>query len=429
MRMSNLLPGLRALEDNAGTMTDKDGRYSLKIADGVKRLEFSMLGYTKIVKSLGDKTVVNVKMTEQDKRLSEVVVIGYGAVSKKDLTGAVGQVNVEDLAKAPVGSFAEALAGRVSGVQVSSVDGQPGAENSIIIRGANSLTQNNSPLFVVDGIPMEDFDPASLSAEDIKSMSVLKDASAIAIYGSRAANGVIVVTTKRGRMGKPVINFNTRLTYTPNLNTSRLNLLNSEQKINLELELMKDTYEVWGDTYPSFYAKGAVASILKKYDLTDAYRKDGWDGLTPEAQAAINQLKTINTDWNDILFKDAFTQEYNFSISGGGEKVTYYNSLGYSKENGNVPGVSMSRFNLTSKTSYQVNRMLKLGVSLFANRRKNTDFVADKSIIHEQLIPTSTLTMLKAIMFLIMTSPIKRYPIPKEDSTYLKRETTLIKNP
>ena len=143
---------VRALEDNAGTMTDKDGRYSLKIADGVKRLEFSMLGYTKIVKSLGDKTVVNVKMTEQDKRLSEVVVIGYGAVSKKDLTGAVGQVNVEDLAKAPVGSFAEALAGRVSGVQVSSVDGQPGAENSIIIRGANSLTQNNSPLFVVDGI-------------------------------------------------------------------------------------------------------------------------------------------------------------------------------------------------------------------------------------------------------------------------------------
>ena len=110
----------------------------------------------------------------------------------------------------------------------------------------------------------------------------------------------------------------------------------------------------------------------------DAYRANGWDGLTPEAQSAINQLKNINTDWNDILFRDAFTQEYNFSISGGSENVTYYNSLGYSKEDGNVPGVSMKRFNLTSKTSYQINRMLKIGMSLFANRRKNTDFVADK---------------------------------------------------
>lgn len=146
----------------------------------------------------------------------------------------------------------------------------------------------------------------------------------------------------------------------------------------MELELIKDTYELFEDKYPVYYEKGGVASILKKYNLMDAYRANGWDGLTPEAQSAINQLKNINTDWNDILFRDAFTQEYNFSISGGSENVTYYNSLGYSKEDGNVPGVSMKRFNLTSKTSYQINRMLKIGMSLFANRRKNTDFVADK---------------------------------------------------
>ena len=131
---------------------------------------------------------------------------------------------------------------------------------------------------------------------------------------------------------------------------------------------------------PAYYRKGGVASVLKQYDLFKVYQQQGWNGLSIEAQNAINQLKDINTDWNDILFRDAFTQEYNFSISGGSEKVTYYNSLGYSKEDGNVPGVSMSRFNLTSKTSYQMNRLLKIGFSLFANRRKNTNFVTDSHV-------------------------------------------------
>ncbi len=126
-----------------------------------------------------------------------------------------------------------------------------------------------------------------------------------------------------------------------------------------------------------FPEKGKVAAIMKQYNLIDIYKEQGWNGLTPEAQNAINKLKTINTDWNDILFRDAFTQEYNFSISGGSEKVTYYNSLGYVKENGNVPGVSMSRFNLTSKTSYQINKILKIGMSIFANRRKNNTFMTD----------------------------------------------------
>ena len=136
---------------------------------------------------------------------------------------------------------------------------------------------------------------------------------------ARAANGVIVVTTKRGKTGKPVINFNTKLTYTPNLNTSRLNLLNSEEKVDLELQLLKEArFDIlWGltDPIPVFPEKGKVAAIMKQYNLIDIYKEQGWNGLTPEAQNAINKLKTINTDWNDILFRDAFTQEYNFSIS------------------------------------------------------------------------------------------------------------------
>ena len=305
---------------------------------------------------------------------------------------------------------------------------------------------------VLDGIPLEGTDIpkldddtsndivnikqssiAGISPNDIESITILKDAAATAIYGARAANGVIVVTTKRGRTGKPVVNFNTRLTYTPNLDTSRLNLLNSQEKIDLELELIKDTYELFEDKYPVYYEKGGVASILKKYNLMDAYRANGWDGLTPEAQSAINQLKNINTDWNDILFRDAFTQEYNFSISGGSENVTYYNSLGYSKEDGNVPGVSMKRFNLTSKTSYQINRMLKIGMSLFANRRKNTDSLQINmamqilSTIHAQQIHTLILMTQMVTMRMIMIFQIKIFLTRYEASIFLKKEPIQIK--
>ena len=220
---------------------------------------------------------------------------------------------------------------------------------------------------------------AGLSPNDIENITILKDAAATAIYGARAANGVIIITTKRGRTGKPVVNFNTKLTYTPNLDTSRLNLLNADEKVNLELQLMKEKPFLMWDIieYPVFREKGEVAAILKANDELALYREQGWDALSPETQEAINRLRGINTDWNDILFRDAVTQEYNFSISGGTEKVTYYNSLGYTIENGNVPGVSMKRFNLTSKTSYQVNKILRLGISVFANRRKNTSFVSD----------------------------------------------------
>lgn len=179
-------------------------------------------------------------------------------------------------------SIDQALAGQIAGVAVTTTSGAPGAPARIRIRGTASLNGTQDPLWVLDGIPLEGTDIpkldddtsndivnikqssiAGISPNDIESITILKDAAATAIYGARAANGVIVVTTKRGRTGKPVVNFNTRLTYTPNLDTSRLNLLNSQEKIDLELELIKDTYELFEDKYPVYYEKGGVASILK----------------------------------------------------------------------------------------------------------------------------------------------------------------------
>lgn len=318
--------------------------------------------------------------------MGDVVVTGYQTLERRKLTAAISKVEVSDAMVGAAKSIDQALTGQIAGVSVTNTSGAPGSPAKIRIRGTASMNGTQDPLWVLDGIPLEGTDIpkmdnkssdndivnigqssiAGLSPNDIESITILKDAAATAIYGARAANGVIVVTTKRGKTGKPVVNFNTKLTYTPNLETSRLNLLNSEEKVNLELQMMKEApFNKWGFyPIPVYSEKGGVAAILKQYNLMDIYREKGWEGLTPEAQNAINRLKSINTDWNDILFRDAITQEYNISISGGSEKVTYYNSLGYTLENGNIPGVSLSRFNLTSKTSYQINKLLKVGVSI-----------------------------------------------------------------
>ena len=380
MLMQTICKKAGVSQTSLGTITDMDGKFSISIPEKVTRLHCSYIGFEEqnIVLQAG-KDTYRIVLQASSHTLGDVVVTGYQELERRKLTAAIAKVDVTDGMVGAAKSIDQALAGQIAGVAVTTTSGAPGAPARIRIRGTASLNGTQDPLWVLDGIPLEGTDIpdlgdeannivdikqssiAGISPNDIESITILKDAAATAIYGARAANGVIVVTTKRGRTGKPVINFNTRLTYTPNLDTSRLNLLNSQEKVNLELELMKEP----GDALfgiPAFYQKGGVASILKQYDLLDTYQEKGWDGLTIEAQNAINRLKTINTDWNDILFRDAFTQEYNFSISGGGEKVTYYNSLGYSKEDGNVPGVSMSRFNLTSKTSYQANRMLKLGI-------------------------------------------------------------------
>ena len=193
----------------ATAVSDKKGFYTIRLPDYNTTLKFKHIGYAPIEKGVDASGMVNVSMFEVASNLNEVVVIGYGTVKKKDLTGSVSKVNISDMEKAPVKSFDEALAGRVAGVQVSSMDGQPGASVSISIRGNNSLTQDNSPLYIIDGFPMENPNNNILNPAEIESMEVLKDASATAIYGARGANGVIIITTKKGKLGAPTLTFDT----------------------------------------------------------------------------------------------------------------------------------------------------------------------------------------------------------------------------
>ena len=371
-----------------GVITDIDGKFNISVPEGVTRLFCSYVGHeVQELKLVPGKDQYEITLFPSAQMLDAVVVTGYQTVERRKLTAAVGKLNISDEIIGAVKSIDQALAGQIAGLSVTSTSGAPGAPAKIRIRGTSSLNGTQDPLWVLDGIPLEGTDVpqsnvlndvsniqqssiAGLNPADIENITVLKDAAATAIYGARAANGVIMITTKKGKVGKPVINFSSKFTYMPTLSTNRLNMLNSQEKVDLELELLRSNF-AYGDN------KGGVSKIISGYGLTDAYKKGGWGALTPEAQTDISRLRNTETDWGDILFRDAFNQEYSLSLSGGNERVTYYTSIGYYQENGNVKGVGLDRLNIVAKTSYKVNRMLKFGVSLFVNRRNNKTYLTD----------------------------------------------------
>lgn len=371
-----------------GVITDIDGKFNISVPEGVTRLFCSYVGHeVQELKLVPGKDQYEITLFPSAQMLDAVVVTGYQTVERRKLTAAVGKLNISDETIGAVKSIDQALAGQIAGLSVTSTSGAPGAPAKIRIRGTSSLNGTQDPLWVLDGIPLEGTDVpqsnvlndvsniqqssiAGLNPADIENITVLKDAAATAIYGARAANGVIVITTKKGKVGKPVINFSSKFTYMPTLSTNRLNMLNSQEKVDLELELLRSNF-AYGDN------KGGVSKIISGYGLTDAYKKGGWGALTPEAHTDISRLRNTETDWGDILFRDAFNQEYSLSLSGGNERVTYYTSIGYYQENGNVKGVGLDRLNIVAKTSYKVNRMLKFGVSLFVNRRNNKTYLTD----------------------------------------------------
>ena len=371
-----------------GTITDYNGHFSLKVPAGTKKLTVSYVGYeSRVINLTASTNDYSIQLPADSKTIGEVVVTGYQKIDRRKLTASVSQLNVSDEAVGAVKNIDQALAGQIAGLSSVSASGAPGAPVKIRIRGTASINGVQEPLWVLDGIPMEgnevpsvdnlnDIDDiyqtsiAGLNPSDIDNITVLKDAAATAIYGARAANGVIVITTKKGKEGQPVVNFTTKLTYSPKVSIDRLNLLNADEKVGLELDLLNSNY-----TYREH--KGGVANILDELGEFNAYKTGGWDALSATAQARINQLRTINTDWNDILFRSVLNQEYNASISGGSDRSHYYASTGYYKELGVVKGVENNRYNVTLKSDFRINKILKLGLSVFANQRKQDSYMTD----------------------------------------------------
>lgn len=371
-----------------GTVTDYNGEFTLKVPQDTKVLTVRYLGYENGKITLVDGTdhyVVTLKSASHS--ISEVVVTGYLKIDRRKLTASVSQLNISDESVGAIKNIDQALGGQIAGLSTLPSTGAPGAPVKIRIRGTASINGTQEPLWVLDGIPLEGTDIpnidnlndvndiyqtsiAGLNPTDIDNITVLKDAAATAIYGARAANGVIVITTKRGKESRPIVNFNTRLTFSPKVDINRLNLLNASEKVDLELALLASNYE-----YRQH--KGGVANILDKLNEFNAYRAGGWNALSATARQQINDLRSINTDWNDILFRNVFNQEYNASVSGGSDRASYYASTGYYDEQGIVKGVENNRYNFTLKGTFKINKKLTLGTSIFANQRKQASFLTD----------------------------------------------------
>jgi TonB-dependent starch-binding outer membrane protein SusC len=288
-----------------GTITGPEGKYSIKVPNEKVVLVYTFVGFTSQEITVGTKRLINVQLQINPTMLNEVTVIdlGFSTEKRSDLTGSIGSVNVKALQKAPVRSFEEGLAGRVAGVQVTSSDGQPGDALNIIVRGASSVNNSNAPLYIIDGFPQENPDNNSLNPAEIESITVLKDASSTAIYGSRAANGVVVITTKKGKIGEPVINYDAY--YANSIVTGKVKLMNAYDFVALQNE------------------------IDPNFTLNNYFNVNG---------VPTNTLETFRTaptlDFQDKLYKSAPFSNHFISLTGGTEKTRYSFSGGFTDQDG-----------------------------------------------------------------------------------------------
>ncbi|OUN76062.1 SusC/RagA family TonB-linked outer membrane protein [Alistipes sp. An54] len=320
-----------------GTTTLADGTYSIQAKSG-DVLVFSLLGYGEKEVPVHRHTRIDVTLEEEANAIDDVVIeVGYGSMARKDITGTLSNVKVQDLMKAPVVNFDQALQGRIAGVSVSSADGQPGADMDIVIRGANSLTQSNSPLYVVDGFPMEDFSSAAINMSDIASLTVLKDASATAIYGARGANGVIIIETNRGFEGKPTITYTG--TYGFQNVTKKMEMMNAYDFVSYQIERQPSSV----DTY------------LNNLDRTLEDYKNMGQGI----------------DWQDKLFQNAPLHMHNLSMSGGTKQTKYSVSFSMSDQEGVIICSGYEKYQGRISLTQQLNRRAKLLV--------NASYTSDKT--------------------------------------------------
>ena len=320
-----------------GTITDIDGKFSLGVPDKKSVIVVSFIGYATKELQVDTSKPMSIVLEEDTKVLDEVVVVGYQEVRKKDLTGSVAKADMNELLNTPVGSFDQTLGGRIAGVNVSSSEGTPGGTMNIVIRGNNSLTQDNSPLYVIDGFPVEDAAIAStINPSDIESLDILKDASATAIYGARGANGVVIITTKKGKVGKAQLSYDGSVTM---------------QHVTRTIPMM-DAYEfvkLQAEMYPEQMTSSNGGYLME------------WEGK----QWTLEDYRNIDQyNWQDEIFRTALQHNHNLRLSGGTEGVRYNASLSYYNQEGILLNSGYERLQGRMNT---VVRRDKLNMSLTAN--------------------------------------------------------------
>ncbi len=383
--------GIQGVVDNynIGAIADEQGQFTLSVSDKISSLTCSFIGYDTQKIDIVNKNFVLIKMKESDsKMLDNVVVTGYQKIEKRKLTSSIFTIKVKDILQAGVPSVDMMLSGQVPGLQATTLGGAPGSPVKIRIRGTASLNGTQDPLWVLDGIPLEGTDLPDMSGEnidqlftssiaginpsDIADITILKDAAAAAIYGARAANGVIIITTKKGKIGKPLVQLNTNLSFTERPDMNKLNLMNSSEKIDYELQLAKYP-DLSSDN--SVTKKGAIGRLFEEYGLWDQYRDGGLKSLPANVLSQIADLRKINTDWGHELYQTAANQDHSLSVSGGSDRASYYFSTGYYDEKGTTIGTSLNRLNFTMKGEYKLFDNFTLGVEMYNSERKQGSYL------------------------------------------------------
>lgn len=371
-----------------GTTTDFDGKFTLTVSEDIKHLLVSYIGFeTESLALSGVTTNLKIQLKEGSESLQEVVLTGYQKIEKRKVTSSYAQIDMAEIQQAGVANVDQMLTGQIAGVAIQATNGAPGAPSKISIRGTSTLNGSSDPLWVLDGIPLQgndipsDFKDkdnidnlksyaiAGLNPDDIESITVLKDASATSIYGARAANGVIVITTKRGKKGAMRVNFNANSFVTQRPDFSKLNLMDSTQKVDFELLLASRSDLTYHQD------RGAVARILNSANEYATFKNGGFGSLSTATQNAINDLKNTNTNWGNELYQMAVNQQYGLSLSGGTDTHDYYFSAGIFDEKGTTKGADLRRYNITLKNNFAINDKLKVGVALFGSQNKTGSYI------------------------------------------------------
>lgn len=376
-----------------GTIVYEQGRFAFKLPVSVKKVVVSYLGYEAQTIDISGKSNFTIYLSATESKMDAVVVTGYQRIEKRKLTSSIANVKMADIARDGVASVDEMLSGSIAGLTSTPTTGAPGGASKVKIRSTVTLNGNTDPLWVLDGMPLEGNDIpsdwsskenvdnlynmsiAGLNPADIEDITVLKDAAATAIYGARAANGVIIITTKKGRRNQATrVNVSASLFVTDRPNLDKLNLMNASQKVDLELALAAN------GRLNYLSGMGGVARILDQAGERAALVGGGFSALSPETQSAINALRKNGTDWGKEIYQVALNQQYSISISGGGNKASYYFSGGYYNEQGTTVGTGFERLNLTLKTDYDLLKNLRFGTSVFVGQNKNDSYVSDTDV-------------------------------------------------
>jgi TonB-linked SusC/RagA family outer membrane protein len=387
-RAGDPIPGVNVVVTgtNIGVTTDNAGKYSIELPPDAKTLTFSFVGMEKLTIAIGTQDVINVTMAVSALGLEEVVVVGYGTVKKTDLTGSVSAVSKLAIRDRKVSTVNQALMGQMAGVKVEMNDATPGSVTSIRIRGTGSISAGNEPLYVIDGFPVGQREANQLLPSDIESVTVLKDASSTAIYGSRGANGVVLITTKNGANQSPVIQFDVSAGVGMVARRDYYDLLNAQEYADYMVTL-RDEQWVRAGNDPSV----PMSSRPLEFQVPDAVK---------------NRDTSIDTDWQDAIFRKAAIQNYSVSVRGGTERTRYYYSLGYSSDGGVIIGSNYSKMTARLRLeSDLIKNRLKAGLNISPSRSMTKRTNAGSGDVFSSVIGTA-----------IFMPPI--IPVYNADGTY-----------